>query len=122
LLTRIFILAIGVFILIWGLWYPLGQDLWDYMAISGAIYFTGAAPVLVLGLYWKRASNTGATLALLVGFLALAGLKPVQTLLGFDVSSAIIGLATVTLSSVLMLAGSLLFPDRDVPLGAPEKA
>ncbi|MHC4681713.1 MAG: sodium:solute symporter family transporter, partial [Planctomycetota bacterium] len=39
LLTRVFIVAIGIFILVWGLWYDLGQDLWDYMAISGAIYF-----------------------------------------------------------------------------------
>jgi len=55
LLTRIFIVAIGIFILVWGLWYDLGQDLWDYMAISGAIYFTGAIALLVFGIYWKRA-------------------------------------------------------------------
>jgi len=53
LLTRIFIVGIGIFILVWGLWYPLGQDLWDYMAISGAIYFTGAIALLVFGLYWN---------------------------------------------------------------------
>lgn len=83
LLTRIFIVGIGIFILVWGLWYPLGQDLWDYMAISGAIYFTGAIALLVFGLYWKRASKVGAYGALICGFLAVFGLTPVQNWLGF---------------------------------------
>jgi SSS family solute:Na+ symporter len=82
-LARIFIVGIGMFILVWGLWYPLGQDLWDYMAISGAIYFTGAIALLVFGLYWKRASKVGAYAALMCGFLAVVGLKPVQNWLGF---------------------------------------
>jgi len=112
LLTRIFIVAIGIFILVWGLWYDLGQDLWDYMAISGAIYFTGAIALLVFGLYWRRASKVGAYLALLCGFGAVVGLKPVQSLLGIEVSSAIVGLTVTALAMVLMVAGSLLFPAR----------
>ena len=112
LLTRFFIVAIGIFILVWGLWYPLEQDLWDYMAISGAIYFTGAISLLVFGLYWKRASKTGAYLALISGFGAIAGLKPVQNLLNIDISSEIVGLAVIFLSVALMLIGSLLFPDH----------
>jgi SSS family solute:Na+ symporter len=118
LLTRIFIVAIGIFILVWGLWYDLGQDLWDYMAISGAIYFTGAIALLVFGIYWKRASKVGAYLALICGFGALSGLKPVQALLGMDVSSAIVGLTVIALAIVLMVVGSLLFPDRG---RAPER-
>jgi SSS family solute:Na+ symporter len=104
--------AIGLFILIWGLWYPLGQDLWDYMAISGAIYFTGAISLLVFGLYWKRASKVGAYLALVCGFGSLSGLKPVQGLIGINVSSAIVGLTVIFLAMALMLAGSLVFPDK----------
>jgi len=88
LLTRSFIVTIGVFILIWGLWYDLGQDLWDYMAISGAIYFAGAIALLVAGLYWKRASKVGAYSALSCGFLAIVGLKPVQNWLGFLLNPA----------------------------------
>ena len=93
-LTRFFIIAIGIFILVWGLWYPLEQDLWDYMAISGAIYSIGGFALLAFGLYWKRASRAGAYLALLTGFLAILGLSkmqfelgsyihPIQRLLGF---------------------------------------
>lgn len=155
LLTRIFIVAIGIFILVWGLWYPLGQDLWDYMAISGAIYFTGAIALLVFGLYWKRASKVGAYAALLCGFLAALGLTPLQNKLGFilnplklrigfteriplenvtektalvlkdvpieqitaksvevyeTIPSEIIGLAVITLATLAMIVGSLLFP------------
>ncbi|MCH9012327.1 MAG: hypothetical protein IIA68_04585, partial [Proteobacteria bacterium] len=52
------------------------------MAITGAIYFSGATMLLVFGLYWKRASRTGAYLSLVCGFGALIGLKPVQSALG----------------------------------------
>ena len=112
LLARIFVVGIGIFILVWGLWYPLGQDLWDYMAISGAIYFTGAIALLVFGLYWKRASKVGAYLALACGFGAILGLKPVQTQFGMDVSSAVVGLTVIVLASGLMVVGSLVFPHR----------
>jgi SSS family solute:Na+ symporter len=120
LLVRIFIPCIGIFILIWGLWYPLGQDLWDYMAISGAIYFTGAIALLVFGLYWRRASTVGAYLALVCGFGAGLGLRPVQNLLGINVSSAVVGLTVIALATALMVAGSLAFPNRNIPLEQKE--
>ena len=41
-LTRILIVVIGGYILAWGLFYEGGDDVWDYMSITGAIYFTGA--------------------------------------------------------------------------------
>jgi SSS family solute:Na+ symporter len=127
LLTRIFIVSIGLFILVWGLWYPLGQDLWDYMAISGAIYFIGGFSLLAFGLYWKRASCVGAYLALFSAFFAVLGLTPVQNLFAGPlapikrilkvprdepISSAVIGLAVLTIAVVLMVLGSLLFPDK----------
>jgi SSS family solute:Na+ symporter len=113
MLTRIFIVGIGIFILVWGLWYPLGQDLWDYMAISGAIYSIGATTLLVFGLYWKRAGKVGAYLALICGFSAFLGLRPVQVLLGLDISSAVVGLIVLALAIVLMVVASLVFPNRD---------
>jgi SSS family solute:Na+ symporter len=121
LLTRVFIAVIGVFLLVWSLWYPLGQDLWDYMAVTGAVYFTGAFALLLAGLYWKRASKVGAYLALIAGFSAVLGLAPVRTLLaldrvgdrlGFEFSGQVVGLSAAGLCVVLMVLGSLLFPDR----------
>jgi SSS family solute:Na+ symporter len=120
-LTRVFIAVIGGFLLIWSLWYPLAQDLWDYMAVTGAVYFTGAFALLLFGIYWKRASTVGAYLALLTGFAAVLGLGPVQDALklqqfgraiGVQFTSEAVGLSVVASCVVLMVLGSLLFPDR----------
>ena len=81
------------------------------MAVTGAIYFTGAFAVLVGGLYWRRSSRTGAYGAFLCGVLALAGLKPVQQRLGVVWRSEYVGLATVAAACAVMAAGSLLWPD-----------
>jgi len=112
LATRIFMFFIGVFLLVWGLWYPLGEHLWDYMAVTGAIYFTGAFAALVGGLYWKRASKVGAYGAFLSGFMAVTGLKPVQHMIGVDWRSEYVGLGTVALAITTMVLGSLLFPSK----------
>ena len=113
MLSRFFIFLIGAFLLIWGLWYDLGQDLWDYMLVSGAIYFTGAFALLLLGLYWKGASTAGAYLALVTGAFSVLDLTPVKNALGLaSLSGAHIGLGTTSLALVLMVIGSLLFPDR----------
>jgi len=111
-LTRILIVVIGIYILYWGLVYDGRDDIWDYMAVTGAIYFTGAFAVLVGGLYWKRASSTGSILALLCGFVAVLGLSPVQSLFQVEWSSATVGLSTVGCSLAAMVLGSLAFPDR----------
>ena len=111
LLSRVFILAIGIFLIIWGLWYELGQDLWDYLLVSGAIYFTGAFALLCTGLYWKRASKTEAYLALGAGLTSVLGLVPVKKAVGLDMlSGAQIGLGTTALAMTLMVVGSLVFP------------
>jgi SSS family solute:Na+ symporter len=124
-LARVFILLIGIFLLVWSLWYPLGQDMWDYLAVTAAIYFTGAIALLAGGLYWKQASRVGAYAALLTGGLAVLALPPVRELLyltperlGFEVAGEHVVLATTVLASALMVAGSLLFPDRDPPASA----
>jgi SSS family solute:Na+ symporter len=115
-LTRIFILAMGGYVVFWGLYYEPRQDIWEYLTITGAVYFTGAIAVLVGGLYWKRASSTGAVLALLAGFSALAGLtqvrEPLETVLG-PLSAAKVGLGSVSLALLAMVVGSLVFPDPD---------
>ncbi len=122
-LTRAFLVLIAGFLLIWSMWYELSQDLWDYMAVSGAIYFTGAFALLLGGIYWKKASTFGAWVALACGTSAVLGLEAVReglhiagplTNLGLD-SGAKIGLATVGLSIVGLVVGSLLMPDPEEP-------
>ncbi|HID22335.1 MAG TPA: sodium:solute symporter family protein [Planctomycetaceae bacterium] len=110
-LSRIFIVVIGLYVLYWGLIYEGKDDIWDYMAITGAIYFTGAFALLLGGLYWKQASSTGAFLALLAGCSAVLGLEPVQTAIGIKIPSARVGLSTVGFTLFVLVIGSLLFPD-----------
>ncbi len=118
LITRIAIVAIGAYIWFWGLFYQGSDDIWDYMSITGAVYFSGAFALLWGGLYWRRASRVGAVLSLCAGFLAVLGLTPVQAAIGWvdaagvaRYSGATIGLSIVGLASVLFIVGSLLFPD-----------
>jgi SSS family solute:Na+ symporter len=127
LATRIFVVLIGVCILLISFVFPLREDLWDYMAVTGAIYFTGAFAVLTGGLYWKRASKVGAICALVAGSTAILGLGAVQeallALFGFTAeraedimatfTSPRIGLFTVGLTVVVMVVASLLFPDTE---------
>ncbi|MCA9119402.1 MAG: sodium:solute symporter family protein [Planctomycetales bacterium] len=129
LLTRISIVVIGIYIWAWGLFYQGKDDIWDYMAITGAIYFTGAFALLVGGLYWKRASSTGAFCALIAGCSAIIGLAPIRDpvagfvlgVLGRDASpeaaaefltSARVGLGTICFTQTVFVIISLLFPDR----------
>jgi SSS family solute:Na+ symporter len=122
LLTRLFLVLIAGFLLIWSMWYELGQDLWDYMAVSGAIYFTGAFAILLGGIYWKKASCMGAWVALLCGTSAVLGLEPIQEALHlaeFFKSKGLggpeIGLSAVALSVVGLYVGSILVPDPEEP-------
>jgi len=120
LLTRFFIVVIGLFVLVWGLTYEGSDDIWDYMAVTGCIYFSGSFAILLGGLYWKRASSTGAFLSLLAGLVALFGLSPVQDLVGVHMSSARVGLASIALTLAAMVFGSLFFPDKKESAESPQ--
>ncbi len=111
-LTRMFIVVISIYLIYWGIIYGGKDDVWDYMAVTGAIYSSGAFAVLIGGLYWRRASSTGAFLALIAGLSALLGLGPVQDAIGIDIPSARIGLGTIATTVLVMVIGSLVFPDK----------
>ena len=126
-LTRFVVVLIGGYVLYWGLFYEGNDDIWDYMAVSGAIYFNGAIGVLVGGIYWKRASTAGAMAALVAGFSAICGLGPVQQAIGLQyqdpatgewiqrMSGAQVGLASVAAALIAMVVFSMLCPDKDKP-------
>ena len=126
LVTRVSIVAIGAFLLFWGLWYEVGQELWDYLAITGTVYLSGALPVIVGGLYWKRASSTGALAALACGLMGVCGLSQVIEFIndrlfpdpaGFQVFPAMMMLVTMITPTLVFIPVSLLVPDRQRPDG-----
>ena len=112
-ISRCIIVVLGVYIFYWGMFYEGSDAIWDYLGITGAIYFTGAISVVVLGIYWDKASSTGAILALIGGLSSIAGLEPIRNMIGLNIGNpALIGLCTLALSFFLMVLGSVLFPDR----------
>jgi SSS family solute:Na+ symporter len=132
LLTRIFIVLIGAFIWGWGLFYKGSDRIWDYMVITGSIYFTGAFVVMVGGLYWKGASQTGAIAGLLAGASAVLGLEPIRVswvtfvcrIFALDseqwlteITSSVVGLCSLGLTAVLFVVVSLMTPDESHEYG-----
>ena len=67
--TRITILAIGALMLTVGIWYQLKETAFRYLLDVTTIYYAGGFPVLVCGLYWKRATTAGAYAAFAFGAL-----------------------------------------------------
>ena len=118
LVTRITVVAIGAFLLVWGIWYELPESVWTYMAVSGSIYLSSAGVVLLGGIYWKRASSAGALAAMTAGLIAIVGLflKPFNAQLqqwGIDykLTGPVVGLFNFGLCAVAFIVVSLRFPD-----------
>lgn len=107
ILTRVFVVVIGIFLFVWSFYYRTLVTLWDYMAITGTIYIGGALPAIAGGLYWRRASTVGAGLAIFFGLIACLALVP--SLIEYK---NIIPLVTVVGGWVVFIGGSLLFPDK----------
>ena len=113
-ITRIIILFLGIYIYYWGMFYKGSDSIWDYLGITGAIYFTGAIAVILFGLYWKRASSNGALLALIGGLSCLIGLEPIREYLAINLKPEEIGLLSVLFTFLMMFFGSLLFPRKEI--------
>ncbi len=111
-ISRIIILILGVYILLWGLFYKGSDAIWDYLGVTGAIYFSGSITVLIAGLYWKKASKMGAILALVGGMSALLGLEPIRVLISPTITGAEMGLISITITIFMMIFGSIVFPDK----------
>ncbi len=115
--TRLSVIGIGIFLLIWGIWYELPPSVWNYMAVSGTIYLSGAGVTLLGGIYWRRASSAGAWAAMLCGLLAIAGLflDPVNALLNdsglkYQLTAPAVGLFNFAFCALMFVLFSLLIP------------
>lgn len=65
--NRFIIALIGIFLLLWGLWYKLEGNLWEYLQTTGTIYLASMSVLLIACCYWKRANDWGAIAAMIVG-------------------------------------------------------
>jgi SSS family solute:Na+ symporter len=67
LLNRVTNVGVSLFVMFWGLYYPLSDAAYMYLNITGTIFLSGAFISVVGGLYWARASLTGGYCAMLGG-------------------------------------------------------
>ncbi|MBN2375808.1 MAG: sodium:solute symporter family protein [Sedimentisphaerales bacterium] len=113
--NRFIIAMIGVFLLIYGLWYKIEGDAWTYLAVTGSIYLSSMSVLLIACCYWKKANNWGATAAIILGATLPLGFllcqkipatKPFTEYVGPYVS----GMMTYIGVAVAMVIGSLLKP------------
>jgi SSS family solute:Na+ symporter len=135
--NRWIIALIGVFLLIWGLWYKLEGNLWEYLQTTGTIYLASMSILLIACCYWKRANNWGAIAAIVVGavmpvlslslnlFVKVPALDAAgQAIIkdgkvvtegwsAHNIGDHYVTIATFAAAVVAMLVGSLLKPKPD---------
>jgi SSS family solute:Na+ symporter len=113
--NRMIVALIGVFLLFYGLWYPLKGDLWTYLGVTGTIYLSSISVLLIACCYWKRANSWGAAGAIIAGaaipisFLILEQL-PATAGLAKRIGPYKSGIATYLIVGAAMVIGSLLKP------------
>jgi SSS family solute:Na+ symporter len=122
--NRAIIAAIGVFLLFYGLWYPLQGDLWTYLGITGTIYLSSMTTLVIACCYWKRANNWGAAAAIVVGALVPVGYLVLEQLPATKEFAKRIGpyhsgIATYLLVGLAMVVGSLAKPTSVGTVGVP---
>jgi SSS family solute:Na+ symporter len=118
-INRVLVGLIGVFLLLYGLWYPLKGDLWVYLQITGSIYLASMAVLMIGACYWKRANSWGAMAALIVGatlpisFLVAQQLDSTASMAD-SIGPYYAGIATYVSTAIAMVLGSLLKPNPSV--------
>jgi solute:Na+ symporter, SSS family len=111
LVVRLLIVAIGVFLMLYGLWYEVPGRAWDYLAVTANIYLASIFTLLVGALYWRIANSWGAIASLVLGaigpitFLVYNGIvtNPKE-----QISSESAGFSAFGLALAGMVVGTLL--------------
>jgi SSS family solute:Na+ symporter len=125
--NRTIIAAIGVFLLVYGLWYPLKGDLWTYLGVTGTIYLSSMSVLLIACCYWKRANGWGAAAAIVFGaalpilYLVLEQVPTTSAWVRGHIGPYYSGIATYLLAALAMVVGSLLKPGGGSALPQGEK-
>ena len=117
--NRFIIAMIGVFLLVYGLWYEIEGDVWTYLAVTGSIYLSSMSILLIACCYWKRANSWGATAAIILGavlpfsFLVLQKIPATEPFTE-HIGPHVWGIMTYVGVAIAMIAGSLLKPARNM--------
>jgi len=121
-ITRVTAGVIGVFLLVFGLWYQIPDTAFQYLYLTGTMYASGALGCVAAGMYWPKANNVGAYTSLTLGAITPAAFllleKSRDVLPGWlsfvtDVNTA--GLLSFLLAALGMILGSLATQRRSPP-------
>lgn len=111
--NRMLVAGIGIFLLLYGLWYPLKGDLWGYLQVTGTVYLASMSVILLATCYWDKANDWGAIAAILVGsilpisFLVMQQVDQTKALAN-SIGPYKSGIATYFLTASAMIIGSYL--------------
>jgi SSS family solute:Na+ symporter len=112
--NRLIVALIGVFLLVYGLWYELKGDLWSYLALTGTVYLSSMSVLLIACCYWSGANSWGATAAIIVGAAMPIAQLVAKNMNEYSATAAKYenewGLATYAACAAAMIVGSLLKP------------
>ena len=117
--NRTIIACIGIFLLLYGLWYPLKGDLWTYLGVTGTIYLASISVILIASCYWQKANSWGAAASIIVSaalpiaYLVIEQLDGTKEL-AKSIGPYYSGIATYVLSAVGMVVGSYLKPQKQL--------
>ncbi len=117
LINRFIVAIIGVFLLIYGLWYKLEGGLWDYLTLTGTIYLASISVLLIACCYWDRANDWGAAAAIFVSAVipvAYLVMEKTDATRAFakSIGPHYSGIAAFVGTALAMVIGSLLKPTR----------
>ena len=114
MISRFIIALIGLFLLFYGLWYPLKGDLWTYLIITGTIYLASMSVLLIACCYWKKANNWGAAASIISGavmpvsYLILEQWSVTEHFARQTVGPNLWGVLTFAVTGAVMVVFSLL--------------
>ena len=117
-LTRVTIVALTAFIMVWSLVYHVPGPAFFYLQVTANLFMAPTLITIVGGLYWRRASSVGAYLSYILG--AAASLGYLIPALRLSVGTA--GNLSWGLALLGLVAGSLLWPDTSGAVAAERGA
>ncbi len=119
LVSRSIVAIIGVFLLVYGLWYPLQGSLWDYLTVTANVYMTSMSVLLVACCYWKGANSWGAAGAIIFGamipiaFLVMEQIPSTRHFAKEVVGPHFANIGAYVIAATAMVVGSYLKPRKE---------
>lgn len=113
--NRCIVALIGLYLLVFGLFYQIEENVWSYLLLTGSIYLSSMSVLLIACCYWKRANNWGAIGGILLGaavpvaHLTLEKL-PDTAAFAASIGKDLAGIAAFVGAVLGMVIGSLLKP------------